>query len=239
VCAGFLNQLFTVLPYQTAMEKTIKQILGIFGGIVLASSYLGFVVILEWLQPPQNQQIEEIEGRIEDLEKITYADFYKAQSMSGITLAENKSSYVQEGKKIGEIVDSFVREGQIADGYLLVEASVSNHDPLTKFDSVYFTLTDDYVGGHLLRNQSLPLPKTNSGGTMILFPLKEIPYLTKIPYDENLTGQKRNFLNIINSNRTIDYYSFLSSQRIGGRINKIIIKYECSVDTPNCYLKKN
>lgn len=213
-------------------------ITGIFlAGVLLAQTKLSTEKNAEEFKKVAEQVIDE---KLSDLpknppEQTEYPDyFFATKIMKSITPISDQKGYVLQ--KTQEIVGSeevtISSSGSIARGYLYIEAAVDNGRALTIYDSVYVKL--NYVGGHLLRNKSLKVPTTT--GTALLYPLNAVPYLATIPYDESRTGRTADWVNILNTTRNPVLLSFISTAREGGLIQKVMISYECTKESPNCSL---
>jgi len=151
---------------------------------------------------------------------------YEAYKSFGkkITLIRDQTSFVtKDYKKVGEVEKQFLVKGKFRRAYVFISASVDNGKPLTVYDSIYILLNDK--GGHILRNKSLPTPPSDT--TQLLYDMREIPYITSIPYSENKPASFTNWLDELNSKENISFYTFLSSWRPGGLIKEITIAFEC------------
>lgn len=198
----------------------------------MAFFYFVLIMRLENTKPPKEAIIDELQERIDQLEQVAFSDYNKALTQSGVVIVQDQSTYSPQGKITGEARGTIKIKGKIADGYVLIEASVDESKKLTKYDSVYLKLNN--VGGHLLRNKSLPTPSTDSGTTTILYSLRAIPYLPNMPYDENKSGSNANWLDSLNSHSNNSYLTFISSLRPGGKIHRIMLTYECAEPEKNC-----
>ena len=148
---------------------------------------------------------------------------YKSFDKKIILVKGNPSFVTKDYKKIGEVEKQFSVKGKFRRAYMFVNASVDNGRPLTVYDSIYILL--NYKGGHILRNKSLPTPSSDT--TQLLYDMREIPYITNIPYSENKQALFTNWLEEMNSKESISFYTFLSSWRPGGLIKEITIAFEC------------
>jgi hypothetical protein len=182
-------------------------------------------------------QFEEIQDQLNEikapLEKIAFPSYYTAtKEMKTYMVVENQLSNAITPETISGMITKKIKlDGQIEDGYLLAEASVDNGKKLKGVDSIYVNLVD--YAGHLFRIKSLSVPASESS-TLILFNLKDVPYLKNIPYDETKTPNTNNWINLLNENNEYLIHSFLSSARSGGKIIRVVIAYSCKVETPNC-----
>jgi len=154
-----------------------------------------------------------------------FPDFeaYKSFNKKIILVKDNASYVTIDYKKIGEVKKRLLVKGKFRRAYLFINASVDNGKPLTVYDSIYILL--NYRGGHILRNQSLSVPASDT--TQLLYDMRKIPYLTGLPYSETKQPLHADWLNEINSKKEIPFYTFLSSWRIGGMIKEITIAFEC------------
>jgi len=212
-----------------------------FFGSALVTSFL-LVGFLFWQNQSEKidsgKKFDEIQNQLNQiktpLEKIAFPDYYAAsKEMKIFIVAEDQLSYVDSGKNIKGVETKNIKlNGKIENGYLIAQAYVDGGSKLTKVDSIYVNLVD--FGGHLLRDKSLSVPESASGHTLILFNLKNVPYLKSIPYDESRIGSTSNWMNILNSNRNQLIHAFLSSARKGGKLVKVYIAYKCNNETPNC-----
>lgn len=171
-------------------------------------------------------------------------------------------SWVKVPDKINEdekIVKKFIKQnGNIANAYFFVDASVDNGKPLTVWDSIYISIQrvvkkygkeypyKPFLDGHLLRSKSIEVPEGKT--TRLLYDLRNIPF-TAIPYSDKNEPTYENWISILNNEYTDGYKideksneiiyqfkTFLSTLRKGGYINKITIGYECAEETPDCKL---
>ncbi len=168
-------------------------------------------------------------------------DFYN--TLNKIALSSSTESWVNKNGKVeGRIYKKFIRvDGDISNAYLFVEVSVDNNKPLTVWDSIYVSLRKEVggylyepVAGHLLRSKSLNIPPSNT--TRLLYDMQQIPFTT-IPYSDNNNFVNKNWLSNIQTAKTFQFETFLSTSRKGGKIVNISIGYQCAQETPNCKLE--
>ena len=171
-----------------------------------------------------SQQVKNtVEQSLSKPSKFPDYEAYKAFEKK-ITIVRDQVSFVtKDYKKIGEVEKQFLVKGKFRRAYIFISASVDNGKPLTVYDSIYLLL--NYKGGHILRDKSLPIPPSDT--TQLLYDMREIPYITSIPYSESKQPLFTNWLNEINSKESISFYTFLSSWRPGGLIKEITIAFEC------------
>ena len=230
------------------MPQTEKKNSGFLGGVFTAFLAILLVYIVQQrsdnttqqqLLKQQTQRIEELKKQVQEIsktpdEKAAFPDYFVAtEEFEKIVLSENHKSYVDSSGDVhGRISKKLKMNGKIARGYLLVEAITNKNTPLTVYDSIYTILGFD--GGHLYRSESLETPQ--STGSLLLYPLRDIPYLTNVPYDEKKTPSNANWTETLNKNQVYVFQSFLSS-RVGGTIKRLWIAYECDEETPECELE--
>jgi hypothetical protein len=148
-----------------------------------------------------------------------YKSFHKK-----VTLVSDHTSFVTtDSKKVGKIKEQLSLKGKFSRAYIFISVSVDNGKPLTVYDSIYIKL--NRIGGHILRNKSLPLPASDI--TQLLYDMRQIPYIKNVPYSETKKPLIANWLAALNSNETISFDSFLSSARPGGLIKEITVAFEC------------
>ena len=192
-----------------------------------------------------------------------FADYNYYLEMKSLELVSAPTeSWVRKAGEIKDnekIVKRFIRQdGNIANAYLFVDASVDNGKPLTVWDSIYISLQrvavnynkeypyKPFLDGHLLRPKSIGVPEGSA--TRLLYDLRNIPFTT-IPYSDKNEPTYENLIEMLNneytdgykidekSNKIIyEFKTFLSTLRKGGFINKIVIGYECAEETPDCKL---
>lgn len=208
-------------------QKNFKQI--VKEALILVSIGVGALIILNWttdiFRTPREKIIEKEVPIVSEPKPSEYPDYeaYKSLPSKIILVKDNPSFVTKDYKKVGEVEKQFSVKGKFRRAYVFINASVDNGKPLTVYDSIYVLL--NYKGGHILRNKSLPIPP--SATTQLLYDMREIPYITSIPYSENKPALFTNWLDELNSRENISLYTFLSSWRAGGLIKEITIAFEC------------
>ncbi len=212
-------------------QKNFKQI--VKEALILVSIGVIALIVLNWttdiFKTPREKIIEKEVPIIVEPKPSQFPD-YEAYKLfdKKINLVKDQSSFVtKDYEKIGEVEKQFLTTGKFRRAYIFIDASVDNGKPLTVYDSIYILLNDK--GGHILRNKSLLTPSSDT--TQLLYDMREIPYITSIPYSENKQLLFANWLGEINSKESISFYTFLSSWRPGGLIKEITIAFECEEDS--------
>lgn len=217
-------------------QKNFKQI--VKEALILVSIGVVALIILDnttGIFRTPREKITEKEVQVMPKPKPSeYPDYEAYKSLPNkIILVNNNPSFVtKDYKKIGEAEKQFLVKGKFNRAYIFIDVSVDNGSPLTVYDSIYILLKNK--GGHILRNKSLPIPPSDT--TQLLYDMREIPYITSIPYSENKQQLFADWLDEINLKESASFYAFLSSWRPGGLIKEITIAFECE-ENSNCDIK--
>lgn len=183
-------------------------------------------------------------------EKITpseFPDYDELSKLSSTGLIKDKPSSATS-KDDPDFTKMLEVNGDFSGMYIYAEASV-NGRVLTDWDSLYIkfdtesqTLGEFKTGGHLFRPKSLRTPQSETS-TRILFNASVVPYLPTVPYSEARVPLTVNwFENVFrnpqspHTSRKIRFDTFLSTSK-NGVIHSIILYYECSAQTPDCYIR--
>lgn len=196
------------------------------------------ILFVGWLIKGQNNpsnntaQTEKSDAQKQNEEDLAnYPDYARLSGMRKLELVKDFVSWTPnsqlDNSKIKNL--NISQSGQMSDGYVYIKAAVEDK-PLTKYDSFY--LKFNILGGHLFRPDSLAVP--DSSDTELLYPLEKISYLSGIPYDEQRTPAEANWQTLLDNNRNINIYSFISSRR-AGQIKELSIYYDCQ-DSTECSL---
>src|SRR3989344_1366268 len=157
-----------------------------------------------------------------------FPDYEAYKSMEKrLVIAENRESYSPKNQpKVGRLTKQLTTSGQFSRIYIYIEASVDNGKPLSQWDSIYMAMGSE--GGHLFRPHSLKFPGDTI--TRLLYGLNQIPVIS-LPYSENKIPAALNWFDNFTNNSVIKFDTFLSSLRVGGKINSIELRYECEGDS--------
>lgn len=203
---------------------------------VLAIVVLGISIKQQLdLKNNQNTQIQEIKKQVNELKGLSnpsnFSDYESLSSLKKVIIASNFSSWSPSSTLDDGMIKRAVilDKGQLSKGYIYVRASIEGK-PLTQWESTYLTM--NYVGGHLFRPQSLPLP--SSSKTELLYALNSVPYLSDIPYNEQKTPSVANWFVYFNDGNVINLTSFISSLK-PALLEELTIYYQC-VDNNDCLL---
>ena len=212
-------------------QKNFQQI--IKEALILVSIGVIALIVLNWatdiFRTPREKIIEREVPIMVEPKPSQFPDYeaYKSFEKKIILVKDNPSFVTKDYKKIGEVEKEFSVKGKFRRAYIFINVSVDDGRPLTVYDSIYILL--NYKGGHILRDRSLPVPPSDT--TQLLYDMREIPYITSIPYSENKPALFTDWLNELNLRKDIPFYTFLSSWRSGGLIKEITIAFECEEDS--------
>jgi len=159
-----------------------------------------------------------------------------------LTLAKNKNAYALKGQFINDFNVNVNRsgDGQIACGYLYVEARINGKELDKQYDSIYINPAG--FGGHILRSKSFQVESAEVNKTKVLLLLNSISYLPTIPYNPSAQNYKiANWVNLLNTGDKVNFEIGLSSLDPRGYIDEITIAYKCwdsntGKETQNCQL---
>lgn len=184
-------------------------------------------------QQKTTQEIKEVKQTIKKSEKKSsdYPDFDSLSQLNKVTIVSNLTSWTPSSNlnddKVKKVL--ILEKGQLAKAYVYIKTSLDNK-PLTQWESVYLTM--NWVGGHLFRPQSLPIPPSNK--TELLYAINYIPYLNILPYNEQNTPLIADWFPYFIDGNRIEIYTFISSLR-PALLDEITIYYQC-VENSDCLL---
>ncbi len=223
--------------------KAIFQTLIIFviGAVVILTTAF---FVKKFKEPEVVEKIVETKVKITAPEcQRNFTEFTKlVNSGQYFKVLENARSQAQNGFFTqGSVHETAVhRVGEIACGYLYVEASAGGKPLDDKYDSI-FVEAQNY-GGHLVRTRSIET-EGNQGTTKVLFELNSIPYLPNVPYNPNAKDFRiSNWVKLFGVNSSVDFRIALSTQS-AGFIKEVGVAYKCwnpdtGDETFDCQLSK-
>lgn len=115
--------------------------------------------------------------------------------------------------------------GDVSEALLYVDVSVGDKE-LTEFHSIYFKLVNS--GGHLFRPDTLGVEAGE--GTTLLYDLKNLPYLTTVPYSEDRDPETMD-LTILLADGTHPLVTAFISSLEEGEIHELSLHYSCAEDS--------
>lgn len=163
-----------------------------------------------------------------------FPDYEAFKSMEKkLVLVENHETFSPKDKPIiGRVKKTIEVGGEFSRIYLYVETSVDNGKPLTQWDSIYMSM--QYVGGHLFRPNSLKVPSDSI--TKLLYGLNQVAVLEFIPYSETKTPIIKNWFALFRDGAKLEFDTFISTLRQGGKLNLVELRYECETNS-DCFIK--
>lgn len=142
-----------------------------------------------------------------------------------VILTKDQWSYAVSGRFVGEKTVIARRGGEIACGYLFVQAQKGKFPLDNRYDSIY--INPQGLGGHILRSRSIDLG-AEATTTKVLLSLDSVSYLPKVPYNpESQNFEVADWVKLLNAASKIEFNIGLSTLNQGGMINEVIIAYKC------------
>lgn len=157
-----------------------------------------------------------------------------------IKLTENQRTFALNGQLTGEKRVIARRGGEIACGYIYMEAQKGSNKLDPKYDSIY--VNPQSLGGHIIRSRSLEIPNKNDNISAVLLNLKSVPFLPKIPYNPNAQNfEVADWVKLLNASSKTEFIIGLSTTDQQGFINEVSIAYKCwnpetGEETQDCQL---
>lgn len=144
-----------------------------------------------------------------------------------LVIAEDFESWTEDAALSNDRVVSKALSvsGDVSEALLYVDASVQGKE-LTEFHSVYFKLVNS--GGHLFRPDTLGVD--SGDGTTLLYDLKELPYLSSVPYSEDRVPEVMDLTTLLADGTHPLVTAFISSLELG-EFHEISIHYSCAADS--------
>jgi len=180
-------------------------------------------------QEIKKEVVKTIKENIAELPN--FPDYDSLSKLNQVTLVSNFVSWTpstivsQDKAKRVLILD----KGELSKAYIYIKASL-NDKALTQWESIYLTM--NWIGGHLFRPQTLPIPSSNK--TELLYAINYLPYLTEIPYNEQSQPSIANWFPYFTEGNTIEVNTFISSLR-PALLEEITLYYQCVKDS-DCLL---
>lgn len=142
-----------------------------------------------------------------------------------VLLSQNQWSHASTGRFVGDKRVIARRGGEIACGYLYVEAHKGSSPLDEKYDSIY--VNPQGLGGHIVRSRSLEVSGVETK-TQVLLPLDSISYLPKVPYDsESQDFEIADWVKLLNASPKIEFWIALSALSPNSVIDEVRIAYKC------------
>lgn len=146
----------------------------------------------------------------------------------------------KNSSKQGESTETFekflVVTGTVSEGYLYIKADIDGHSLAMGYGDIYAKLIESATGiyreygGHLIENQSLNTPKSDSH-TELLYDLASVKYKRSFN-DSNTEVLSGNWLEVLNNTHSKKIIGFSSTEQ-NGNIQEMTIYYSCLKNT-NC-----
>lgn len=176
---------------------------------------------------------KEIQQVINDnlIKPSSYPDYESLSQLNKATLVSNFLSWTPSSTvtqdKLKKVL--ILNKGELAKTYVYIKASL-DEKALTQWESIYLTM--NWVGGHLFRPLSLPIPPSTK--TELLYAINYVPYLSDIPYNEQSKPFTANWFPYFIEGNTVEVDTFISSLR-PALLEELTIYYQC-VKNSDCLL---
>ena len=208
-------------------------IVAVIGGLFVIGVTYAIKVLVFSDEPEVRKVVEKV---IEEKEVLlrapkcegTFEEYRNLVSASkSVTLTNKQRAYASNGLQ-GTKTITVIRSGEseVACGYLYVRASRVGGTFQKQYDSIYINPHD--FGGHLLRPRSIEFKKESDKKAEILLPLREMPYIPKVPYDpESQNFKVADWVKLLNVSNETSFILGLSVANGEGLIEEAVIAYRC------------